>query len=87
MASSQSLLSRIVAAAAGEGLSNPLQWAQSNVWQLVSSAGWADSWSYARNGATVNVNPDTGQRDDTITDQMILSAVQALIAEQNPAPA
>jgi len=87
MASSQSLLSRIVAAAAGEGQIDPLIWAQANIWKLVSSPGWADAWDYAENAATINNNPDTGARDDTITDAMILSSVQSLRTEQNPPPA
>ena len=85
MASSQTLLSRIVAAAAGEGQTEPLQWAQANVWALVSSPGWADAWAYAQETATDDVNPDTGIRPGVINDAMILSAVQALRAEQNPA--
>lgn len=84
MASSQSLLSRIVAAAAGEGVEQPLMWAQANVWQLASSPGWADAWDYARDTANDDVNPDTGKRPGVIGDAMILSAVQALAAEQNP---
>lgn len=82
MASSQSLLARIVAAAAGEGMAEPLVWAQANIWKLASTPGWADSWQYAKDTETDEVNPDTGLRPGVIGDQQILSAVQALLAEQ-----
>lgn len=85
MAGSQSLLARVVAAAAGEGLTEPLQWAQANIWQVVSEPGWTDAWDYAQGVASVNVNPDTGARNDVINDNMILGAVQAIMAEQTPA--
>lgn len=78
MAGSSSLLQRIVAAAATENIPEPLSWAQANIWKLVSTGDWDDSWDYAKGTATVNVNPDTGARDDVINDNMILSAVQAL---------
>lgn len=82
MASSQSLLARIVAAAAGEGVDQPLAWAQARVWQLASSPGWADAWDYAKGTQNDDVNPDTGMRPGVIGDAMILSAVQAQITEE-----
>lgn len=82
MAGSQSLLQRIAACAASEGQSDPTTWAQANIWSLCSSPNWDDSWAYAKDTETVNVNPDTGIRDDVINDNMILSAVQALRTEQ-----
>lgn len=84
MAGSQSLLSRIVAAAAGEDVADPLAWAQRNVWQVVSEPGWAEAWDYARDTANDDVNPDTGMRPGVINDNMILSAVQAVLARQQP---
>jgi len=80
MASSQSLIARIAAAAAEQGVQgNPLTWAQENIWKIAASPGWADSWGYAVDTATVNVNPDTGGRSDVITDGNILSVVQPLV--------
>lgn len=87
MAGSQSLLQRIVAAAAGEQIVDPLAWAQRNIWQLVSSPDWDDAWDYAQQTATLDHNPDTGARPGVISDQMILSAVQARrTAEQSASP-
>lgn len=85
MAQSQSLIGRIAACAAAEGVANPQEWAWNNAWQFAASPGWSDSWAYATNIATMNENPDTGARNDVITDPTILATVQALIAEQNPA--
>lgn len=82
MAGSQSLLQRIVAAAASEGRTEPLGWAQGSIWHVVSEPGWADAWDYAKDTATVNHNPDLGARNDVINDGMILAAVQAVMAEQ-----
>lgn len=82
MASSQSLLARITAAAAAEGQSDPLVWSQSNIWALAASPDWDDAWDFAKAGATLDVNPDTGARPTVIGDQMILAAVQALRTAQ-----
>ena len=82
MAGSNSLLQRIVAAAATESIPEPLAWAQANIWRLVSTGDWDDAWDYAKGTQTVNHNPDTGARDDVINDNMILSAVQALKTAQ-----
>lgn len=82
MAGNQSLLSRIVASAAAEGQENPLQWAQDNIWKLVSAPDWDEAWEYARNTWTADSNPDTGIRPGVINDGMILAAVQALRTAQ-----
>jgi hypothetical protein len=87
MAGNNSLIQRLVAAAAAEGLSEPLGWVQQNIWSLVSSPDWDDAWDYAKGAYTPDYNPDFGARPGVINDNMILAAVQALIAEQNPPPA
>lgn len=85
MAGSPSLLARIIAAAAGEGIIDPRAWAQERAWRIVSEPGWAEAWDYARDTATDDVNPDTGRRPAVINDGMILSAVQAVrAADQAP---
>jgi len=81
IANNVSLLHRVAAAAAAEGLqTDPLAWAQEHSWLIASQPGWADAWQYAIDTATDDVNPDTGMRPGVINDQMILSAVQALLA-------
>jgi hypothetical protein len=86
IAGSSSLADRVAAAAAQEGATEPVQWAHSHIWLLASEPGWADAWLSALTGYTINVNPDTGQRDDVITDGMILGAVQSLMAEEAAPP-
>lgn len=81
MVRSTSLRNRIAAAAATQpGIDTPAMWTDNHLWQIAASPGWADDWDYAVNTATVNVNPDTGERDDVISDSKILAAVQAVIA-------
>lgn len=85
MATNYSLQSRVAAAAAQEGEQDPMTWAQSNAWDFAAQPGWSDAWAYAKDTQTVNQNPDTGARNDVISDGMILSAVQAIrAAEANP---
>jgi hypothetical protein len=82
MAGSSSLIDRSAAAAAQEGAVDPVQWAHAHIWLLAAAPGWADAWASATAACSVNVNPDTGQRDDVITDGMILAEVQAVMAEE-----
>jgi len=78
IANSHTLMQRIVAAAAQEGIDNPEAWVSTNRWKLAATPNWAADWAYAKDTATANVNPDTGARVDVIDDAKILSAVQAL---------
>lgn len=82
MAQSSSLIAREIACAAAENIPNPAQWVSEHSWKLASTPGWAAKWSYAVDTATVNVNPDTGARNDVINDNDILAAVQALRAAE-----
>lgn len=80
MAGSQSLISRIAAAAADEGEADPAGWAQKNIWAIVSSdSGWDAAWTYAVDNATADDNPDTGARPGVINDSMILAVVQPMV--------
>ena len=87
MAGSDSLQARVAAAAAAEGFpDDPESFARNNIWGIVSSAGWADAWDYARAaGNAGNFNPDTGARSDVIDDAMILSVVQPMVQPELPA--
>lgn len=78
MAQSDSLIRRITACAAKENKPNPTIWAREQAWPLAASPGWAEAWDYVKGTMTVNDNHDIGERDDVITDAMILSAVQAV---------
>lgn len=82
IATDGSLMGRITAAAASEGLETPDSWAASRMWKFASQPGWGDKWSYAVDTYQVNANPDTGIRTDVISDADILAAVQAIVAEE-----
>ena len=84
MTASMSLMQRIAACAAEEGyVGNPMGWVQGSIWQIVSEGNWDAAWDSARAAGSVNVNPDTGARDDVITDGMILSVVQPMVTQGN----
>lgn len=80
MAGSQTLMNRVAACAAAEGLDNPRDWAIGHMWKIAATPGWADDWAYAVNTYTPEKNPDIGARPDVIGDEKILPAVQAMIA-------
>lgn len=81
MVASSGLRARVAASAASEGYpDDPVVFAQQNMWSIVAtSADWVAAWDSATANASENWNPDTGVRDDVVTDQMILSVVQPLI--------
>jgi hypothetical protein len=87
MTSNGMLRARLIAAAAEAGVAQPQPWVEQNMWALCSYDGWAAAWSFAEDNKTVNVNQDTGMRDDVINDQMIKDAVDDLLAEQAAPPA
>lgn len=83
MAASGSLKQRITAAAAEHATPAPQQWAEQNIWTVVSiEPTWATNWDYSVETSTVNDNPDTGARNDVISDQMIKDAVFSVLASQ-----
>lgn len=82
MATSNSLMTRIAAAAAKERIAGPKAWANTHMWELVSSPNWDAQWAYAVDNYQVNANPDFGARTDVISDADILAAVQALNTDQ-----
>lgn len=81
------LISRAAACAATLGVSGPLQWAARHSWELVASPGWVDA--YIASGKLPEGDPaaasfTAGADPAIITDEMILAAVQSLLAS-NPA--
>jgi hypothetical protein len=80
MTTSTALKLRVAACAADEGLdTDPAQWAEQNMWRVVVAADWVAAWDSAVATHSDNFNPDTGARDDVITDAMILSVVQPMV--------
>jgi len=87
MTGSMSLVERIAACYATQpnATEDPRQWALKRIWQFAAQPGWSDAWDYAESTANINVNPDTGARNDVIGDDKILAAVQLIL--NPPAPA
>jgi len=77
MVESDSLLRRVIACVAAEGIVNPEQWSRDQMWYLASDPGWVEAWAYAKDNETLDDNPDTGARPGVISDAVILSVVQA----------
>ena len=81
MAGSIALRNRITAAAASEGATDPATWTAEHIWEVVAAGSdWAAPRDSARASSSDNWNPDTGARDDVITDAMILSVVQPMVS-------
>lgn len=77
------LLSRVTACVATENLSDfPEQWVSDRVWDLATQPGWAEAWESSL--AAHPDDPDYRPGDDevVITDGMILSAVQSIVATE-----
>lgn len=77
------LISRSAACAATLGVSGPLQWAARHIWELVAAPGWVDA--YIASGGMPEGDPaaatfTAGADPGVITDEMILAAVQSLLA-------
>jgi hypothetical protein len=79
MRNSESLLARVTAAASKAGVLTADQWSSDQMLTIVSAPGWDTAWAYAVDTYNVNLNPDTGARDDVINDGMITAEVQARI--------
>ena len=80
MADSESLKRRVTAAVAKEGILDPTGWLYPRYWQIASQPGWDAAWASAVAGGV----EDPGGDEGVITDGMILSGVQAVIASEAP---
>ncbi len=81
MAEDLALNRRLTAAVATEGILDPKGWLYPRNWQVVAAPGWDVAWDSALASGVPNPGADEG----VITDGMILSSVQAVIASE-PAP-
>jgi hypothetical protein len=58
----------------------PMTWAAEHIWWIAAAPGFADAYTYA----LANNVERPGNDPAVITDAQILSAVQAISAEENP---
>lgn len=86
IAANGSMFNRVAQAATEEGFPNGDQWASSTSRQWGAAPGWDDAWESALASHPPETEPDydPGADESVITDQMILSQVQAM--GPNPAP-
>lgn len=75
------LIKRITACAASEGIESPGGWVSSHAWRLSDEPGWVDAYRAAQ--AAGDKQP--GANEAAITDAMILTAVQKLRPQPDPA--
>lgn len=80
MAEDFALNRRLTAAVAKEAILDPKGWLYPRNWQVVSQPGWDAAWDSAVAGGVENPGAD----EAVITDGMILSGVQAVIASETP---
>lgn len=90
MAQDYGLIMRIAACAASEGIvDRPESWADDRRIRFMASPGWSEAYASAQatrdqwDGEGVQP-PQPGENEAAITDGMILSAVQAVIAAETP---
>lgn len=76
IANDKDFIDRLTACAATELIDNPISWARVNLWALAATVGFAEAYESAL--AAGYANP--GRRHDVISDQMILSGVQAFMS-------
>jgi hypothetical protein len=81
----QSMRDRVAACAAAEGNTFPESWTAQYALHWASAPGWDAAWASAEVAAP---GADHGKNEGVITDAMILSQVQAVMAahEEPPAP-
>ena len=76
LAKDENMIARVTACAALEGIFEPYNWTFKRTWQLSAQPGWDAAYAYA---ITANVD-NPGNDEGVITDGMILSAVQSMLA-------
>lgn len=73
---------RVTQCASTEGIPNPGGWAAERARTYASAPGWDAAWESALAGHTDDPDYDPGTDEAVITDQMILSQVQAMNTQQ-----
>lgn len=77
LAQDEDFIDRVSASAAVEEPDpkmHPVDWTHANIWTIAAAPGFADAYSYALQTGV----PNPGRDPAVITDEQILSAVQAL---------
>ena len=75
------LMLRVAAALATQDVLNSVETAKSLMWSLAAQPGWSAAYESGLVTYGVDELNPLGKKEDVITDGMILSAVQALLAD------
>lgn len=75
LATDSGFLHRVTACAATQGITQADKWADDNRWVMAAQPGFDDAYAYAVNTSV----EDPGNSPVVITDEQILSAVQAVL--------
>lgn len=76
-------MERVTACAATQDITDPASWAWTHQWKLSAEPGWDAAYAYAIDTGVV----EPGNSEVVINDQMILSAVQAMLTAEEAPPA
>jgi hypothetical protein len=82
MAENYALTRRVTAGAAKEGIDNPQTWVNTYRWEIAAQPDWDAAWDSAVAGGVT----DPGADEAVITDGMITSGIQAVVAANAPVP-
>jgi len=77
MAQNATLTQRVAQCAAQQGIANPDSWTQENRREWAAAPGWDAAWESGLETNKKQTGYDPGADEACITDQMILSWVQA----------
>ena len=86
LAGDGTVMGRVAACAAAQGIRQPEVWSWGKRWEFSAQPGWAAAFT----AAAASEEEDPGADETAITDEMILTAVQALYVpppeESDPDP-
>ena len=80
IAANPAMLARVAQCAAKQGEPEPDGWAQLHRRTWAAAPGWDEAWASARASHEGDETYDPGQDEAVITDPMILSQVQEMLA-------
>lgn len=81
IASNQSMMERVAQCAAQQAIPDPDVWTSQNRREWAASPGWDAAWASALASQEDAPTYDPGADEAVITDQMILSQIQAMNAD------
>jgi hypothetical protein len=84
IAASATMQSRVAQCATEQDIPEADGWTYANRREWAAAPGWADAWASAQASHPDDPDFDAGADEAVITDQMILSQVQSMVAAESP---